>query len=200
MKFSLKRHPANPEDSDFQIDAEIIRHSTEIHLHFQVFATPKAIENIAWGSESVEKGSRGSELWKGSCFEFFIAPSNSGRYFEFNFSPRTQWDFFSFTDFRDGSSHALISERDFEIVFKKAAFQPDGFELELSIRPCHGSYLQSLNAAGDFQIQISSILKMKDDRNAFFAIEHPKNAPPDFHSRSHFVQFMDSSFESQRVV
>lgn len=44
--------------------------------------------------------SRRIGLWETTCFEFFIKNSSSDDYFEFNFSPSTQWNVFIFHQIR----------------------------------------------------------------------------------------------------
>ena len=41
-------------------------------------------------------------LWKHTCFEAFILPGESRCYYEFNFSPSTQWAAYGFSGYRSG--------------------------------------------------------------------------------------------------
>ena len=43
---------------------------------------------------------RKDELWKESCFELFLAHKNSPNYYELNISPSTEWNFYSFSDYK----------------------------------------------------------------------------------------------------
>src|SRR5262245_43514508 len=45
---------------------------------------------------------RTDDLWKTTCFEVFLKPSLSKRYYEFNFSPSGLWAAYSFEDYRRG--------------------------------------------------------------------------------------------------
>ena len=42
------------------------------------------------------------ELWQHTCFEAFVRASSGSEYYEFNFSPSTQWAVYRFTDYRNG--------------------------------------------------------------------------------------------------
>ncbi|NWN33423.1 hypothetical protein GY663_30040, partial [Klebsiella michiganensis] len=41
-------------------------------------------------------------LWRRTCFELFIRPEGGEGYFEFNFSPSTQWAAYRFHGYREG--------------------------------------------------------------------------------------------------
>lgn len=45
---------------------------------------------------------RKDELWKSTCFEFFIKPVGGESYFEFNINPKLEWNFYSFVSERTG--------------------------------------------------------------------------------------------------
>jgi hypothetical protein len=46
--------------------------------------------------------SRTDELWKQTCFEAFVGSPAEESYFEFNFSPSTQWAAYGFDSYRAG--------------------------------------------------------------------------------------------------
>src|SRR5690606_14757641 len=46
---------------------------------------------------------RAFELWKTTCFEFFTKDEHSEKYYEFNFSPSSQWDAYLFESYRSPS-------------------------------------------------------------------------------------------------
>lgn len=43
---------------------------------------------------------RKDELWKQTCFEFFVKKADHKNYYEFNASPKGQWNFYRFSDYR----------------------------------------------------------------------------------------------------
>ncbi|MFZ0649894.1 MAG: hypothetical protein WAZ97_03260, partial [Pseudolabrys sp.] len=51
---------------------------------------------------AVRPTARGDELWQHTCFEAFVRASSGSEYYEFNFSPSTQWAVYRFTDYRNG--------------------------------------------------------------------------------------------------
>src|SRR5205807_335271 len=49
---------------------------------------------------------RGDELWRHTCFEAFVRASSHAAYYEFNFSPSTQWAAYAFSSYRNGMEAA----------------------------------------------------------------------------------------------
>ncbi|RMF26474.1 MAG: hypothetical protein D6756_03650, partial [Cyanobacteria bacterium J083] len=43
---------------------------------------------------------RQDQLWQTTCCEFFLGLENSSQYWEFNLSPRADWNIYRFTDYR----------------------------------------------------------------------------------------------------
>ena len=48
-----------------------------------------------------ESPSRKDELWKATCFEFFIAIMDQPRYWEFNISPSGDWNVYVMDAYRE---------------------------------------------------------------------------------------------------
>src|SRR5207244_463731 len=48
----------------------------------------------------VTSPTRAEELWQHTCFEAFVRTSASEAYYEFNFSPSTQWAAYQFDGYR----------------------------------------------------------------------------------------------------
>src|SRR5258707_10712262 len=45
---------------------------------------------------------RSDDLWRHTCFEAFVGASSSAEYYEFNFTPSTQWAAYRFSSYRSG--------------------------------------------------------------------------------------------------
>ena len=48
------------------------------------------------------RATRADHLWQHTCFEAFVRGASANQYYEFNFSPSTQWAAYRFTDYRSG--------------------------------------------------------------------------------------------------
>src|SRR6185295_19955792 len=50
----------------------------------------------------VAKATRSDNLWQHTCFEAFVRGASGREYYEFNFSPSTQWAAYRFIGYRSG--------------------------------------------------------------------------------------------------
>ena len=49
-----------------------------------------------------QNAARSDELWQHTCFEAFVRGASGSEYYEFNFSPSTQWAAYRFIGYRSG--------------------------------------------------------------------------------------------------
>src|SRR5580700_9156406 len=54
----------------------------------------------------VVAAARADELWRHTSFEAFVRPSTGSAYYEFNFSPSTQWAAYQFSGYRSAMRDA----------------------------------------------------------------------------------------------
>ncbi|MCX7978867.1 MAG: hypothetical protein N2578_07675 [Bdellovibrionaceae bacterium] len=120
---------------------------------------------------------RKNELWKETCFEFFIRPKGQERYWEFNLSPSGKWNLYSLAKYRD------------ELVPSK-----DLIDGEVSVDGSNQLYkiTASLNAPelakSPFMYNLTCVLQCAGQKTLFFAPRHPKTKP-DFHDPSCFLNY-----------
>ena len=91
--FILKRH--NKEKKDINIQASFEIDNKTLTLEFTVTGE---LKKYIFNKPS--KQTRENELWKKSCFELFIAQKSNPAYYELNISPSTNWNFYSFADYK----------------------------------------------------------------------------------------------------
>jgi predicted GIY-YIG superfamily endonuclease len=126
-------------------------------------------------TESWRAPERCDNLWKTTCFEIFIQPTGSGQYFEFNFSPSTQWAAYKFDSYREGMVDLAVTapphigrgEGDDAFVIE--------VDLDLSNIP-----------NTERQIALSAVIEEKDGTKSYWALKHPPGKP-DFHHRDCFA-------------
>jgi hypothetical protein len=113
---------------------------------------------------------RADELWKTTCFELFVNSQGGEGYFEFNFSPSTQWAAYSFTGYRDGMADLPIASPLIEPV-------EDGTRawVDLSGLP-----------RGPWRASLSAVIEETDGTKSYWALAHPAEKP-DFHHPDCFV-------------
>jgi hypothetical protein len=171
--FLLIPFPA-PKIPNISITGEISLQKNIVHLHYSLSGE---IENILLPPASIIP-SRKDELWKATCFEFFLAIKNQPQYWEFNMSPSGDWS-----------------------VYHIDAYRRIGFREETSIQPLSfevrkGTTEISLNGLVDLhpilqpglilEFGITAIIQTKDGNETYWALAHP--APKaDFHLRESFI-------------
>jgi len=123
---------------------------------------------------SVVASVRADELWRHTCFEAFVRPSAGPTYYEFNFSPSTQWAAYRFDRYRSGIRVATeigaprIEVRSDEATFTlQAALELDGLS-----SPLH--------------LGLSAVLEETNGRKSYWALAHPPGKA-DFHHADCFA-------------
>jgi len=120
---------------------------------------------------------RKNELWKSTCFEFFLRPidnSKSTFYFEFNLSPFGEWSVYEFTNLREGMKDSSIFKCE---QFSTQHISPKRWELQADFTP-------NLNNFLPLQLGFASIIEWKlqkqDQKFSYFSLSHTESKP-NFH-------------------
>lgn len=90
-------------ESDVQIQIQYELSNGFLQLKFKVKDLQNSINDLQVDSKvdrDLSDKERKDELWKQTCFEFFVKKSEHKNYFEFNASPKGQWNFYRFSDYR----------------------------------------------------------------------------------------------------
>ncbi len=116
-------------------------------------------------------------LWRETCLEFFLAPPDSPRYWEFNLSPAGHWNVYRFRDYRQGMAEdATFAALPFSVQPEPALWHLTA-EIDLAgIIPAH----QALAAAA------SAVITDRHLETTYWALTHP-GPQPDFHWRDAFL-------------
>ncbi len=151
--------------------------SLKNHILTLHYSLAGEIESVLLPPASLTPG-RTDELWKATCFEFFLAIKDQPGYWEFNMSPSGNWNVYRMEAYRriGFREEAAISELPFE--FRQG---PDGFFLDVAVDL--GFLIPSEES---FQMGITAIIQTKDGGETYWALTHP--APDaDFHRRESFI-------------
>ena len=122
--------------------------------------------------------SRKDELWRATCFEFFLASKDQPGYWEFNMSPSGDWNVYRMDAYRriGFRQEEAISRLPFE--FKR---ELDGLVLAVSV-----DLTCMVPRAEQLQMGITAVVQAKDRGETYWALAHP--APyADFHLRESFT-------------
>jgi len=124
-----------------------------------------------------EKILRANELWKATCFELFLADTESKEYYELNISSSLAWNFYFLKEYRvkpEEVKNLLIpkiksfrNKDKYEIIFELESAEIDFEKFEL------------FNLA-------TILLTVKKERTFWSFI--PQSGVPDFHNRRGFLK------------
>ena len=174
--FSLIPFP-DPNIPDITIQGKILRQNNLITIHY---ALRGSLENIFLPSPSVNP-TRKEELWKTTCFEFFVAAKDSPEYWEFNLSPSGDWNVYRMDAYRriGFREETLIQRLQFETQKDK-----NGFLLTADVE------LNSMIRVEQIlEVGITAVIQTRERSESYWALVHP--APEaDFHLRESFILAM----------
>jgi hypothetical protein len=121
---------------------------------------------------------RKDELWRGTCFEFFLAVKDQPGYWEFNMSPSGDWNVYRMDGYRriGFREETAISQLHFE--FRK---ESNGSSLDASV-----DLTPLISPESELQVAVTAIIQTLDGEETYWALIHP--APyADFHLRESFI-------------
>jgi hypothetical protein len=117
---------------------------------------------------------RADELWRHTCFEAFVRPSTGSAYYEFNFSPSTQWAAYQFSSYRSGMRVAT------EIAAPRIEVRStaESYTLHAALK------LDQLSPP--WRLGLSAVLEETNGRKSHWALAHPPGKA-DFHHADCFA-------------
>jgi hypothetical protein len=120
----------------------------------------------------------GTQLWRHTCFEAFIAVEGHPAYHEFNFAPSGEWAVYSFSGYRDGGPFAN------EMMRPRIALRSAGsrFELDALVR---FDSLSAIHPRASLRVGLSAVIEASDGFS-YWALRHPADKP-DFHNADGFA-------------
>ena len=135
------------------------------------------VEEISLPPRSIHPRRR-DELWKGTCFEFFLAVKDQPQYWEFNLSPSGDWNLYRMDAYRriGFREERAISQLPFKIKNESKRYS-----LDVTV-----DLISFVEPQQELQIAITAILQTKNGNETYWSLTHP--APhPDFHLRESFI-------------
>ena len=172
-RLSLHPHPDFASLATRTIEVELSRHGSSM------LALRYLVRGNALLLPALEAPRRTDGLWQRTCFEAFLRGAGES-YYEFNFSPSSQWASYSFSGHRAGMADAAEAVPS-RIQTKKS----DGlFELEaeIALEPLHARL-------GDvpWYLALSAVIEDKNSVKSYWALAHPAGKP-DFHDIACFAE------------
>src|SRR5580704_17567206 len=124
----------------------------------------------------VAAAARADELWRHTCFEAFVRPSAGPGYYEFNFSPSTQWAAYQFSGYRSGMRVAT------EIAAPRIEVRSRGesYTLQAALE---------LDPLSPWRLGLSAVLEETNGRKSYWALAHPPGKADFHHSDCFALEF-----------
>jgi hypothetical protein len=120
---------------------------------------------------------RKNQLWKTTCFEFFLGLIHSPSYWEFNLSPTGDWNVYHFASYRQGmQAENTFSTLPFTITAQSKKLTVN---LETSLEPL-------IPIEQKLDIAIATVVSFKDKKISYWALNHC-SSEADFHRRESFT-------------
>jgi hypothetical protein len=165
VRFDLLCHPETPASEVTGVTVEVLAGQDDVLLTYCVHDYGK-VSVPSWRSPARVNG-----LWRTTCFEMFLKPAGEDDYFEFNFSPSSEWAAYAFTGYRDGMRDL---DRDVAPHIERLA---DGVEVDCDLGGLRGGVLH---------LALSAVIEESDGTKSYWALAHPPG-PPDFHHPACFA-------------
>lgn len=173
--FSLQ--PFKPANIDLQITGEVSRNNHILTVHYALKGDLEKIEIPPVG----DKQNRKDELWKTTCFEFFLGKNYTTQYWEFNLAPSGDWNIYRFEDYRKTMElENRVNSLPFNILRDNNALYL-GLELDL--------HELSTTIVNNFDVAITAVIKHKDGNISYWAVKHC-GEEADFHLRDSFLFYV----------
>lgn len=169
--FSLQPFGSTKPVPDLKIAGNIARDANQLSITYTLNGHLKEVL-IAPPSEVP---ARKQELWKDTCFEFFVGIQDSERYWEFNLSSAGHWNVYRFDAYRQG----MLEETAFTTLPFSVHNQSDSLALALNVD------LDKIVTA-PLEIAIATVIKHRDGDLTYWALTH-QGAEADFHLRDSFI-------------
>ncbi|HEY0940862.1 MAG TPA: DOMON-like domain-containing protein [Steroidobacter sp.] len=175
----LLQHPSTPDDVLGSISVEVDSPTPDLLvLYYRISGD---IDRLKLPPQAASQFQ--DELWRHTCLEAFIALPDSGVYFEFNFSPSSQWAVYRFEGYREGMT-PLHPEPPPRVMFRRR----DGelaADIDIHLDAIPGLTADEINGR-DLRLAVAAVMANDQGRISYWALAHPPGKP-DFHHRDGFA-------------
>jgi len=164
------------------IAGNISRRNNVVTVHY---ALTGSVEAVVFPL-TLAHASRMDELWKFTCFEFFLAIKDQSDYWEFNMSPSGDWNVYHMDAYRRDGFREEISIVELPFTMQ---LETDCFSLDVAVD------LNTIIEQGQtLDVGITAIIQTQDGNETYWALAHP-GSHADFHLRESFILELAPSCE-----
>jgi hypothetical protein len=170
MRHTLRLHPDSLCAAATRIEVDIARPRTgSLILSYVVSGRIGDLR-----APPVVAAARADELWRRTCFEAFVRAPSGPTYYEFNFSPSTQWAAYQFSSYRSGMRVAA------EIAAPRIEVRSDKVTYTLQ------AALELDGLSSPLHLGLSAVLEETNGHKSYWALAHPPGKA-DFHHADCFA-------------
>jgi hypothetical protein len=174
MHHVLKRHPDSHGLAAARVEVDVARpRADRLVLSYIVTDTMSDIR-----IPRVMPAARTDDLWRHTCFEAFVRASSGPAYYEFNFSPSTQWAAYRFDSHRSGMRVAEVNAPAIEVRSR-----PGSTTLQASLEL---DRLLDFSREASWRLGLSALIEDTSGGMSYWALAHPSGTP-DFHHADCFA-------------
>jgi hypothetical protein len=171
MRLALKLHPDSTSAAASSVEVEVTRpQESALLLSYVVIGKTSGLR-----LPSIVTPARPDELWRHTCFEAFLSVAPGAGYYEFNFSPSTQWAAYHFSNYREGMATFEIDRPKIEVISSA-----ETFTLRASLD------LKYLNLDRAARLGLSAVIEQTNGNKSYWALAHAPGKP-DFHRANCFT-------------
>src|SRR5581483_2754582 len=156
-----------------KLSAEVERKADWISVAFQLTGNLDLLSIPAQSGTAV----RADNLWRKTCFEFFIAEKDKPNYWEFNFSPSGNWNCYSFIRYKQNMQEETRIQNPATFMAKA----DDSLFISANLK-----IASLIPADKQLELGISAVILDKNASESFWALKHCARLP-DFHQRESFI-------------
>ena len=178
-KYFLMAHPHTPELRVQQLNGEVT-HLANGDWQFQ-YRLHGNLTDLKLPAPSQAKAQDG--LWQHTCFEAFVQVQGAAAYYEFNFSPSSEWAAYAFTAYRErdlswqaSASPCIQTEyvNDAQLVLTAT--------IPAALLPAKAS-------DQGWRIGLTAVLEDNQGHKSYWALSHVATNP-DFHQAASFIAML----------
>lgn len=171
----MKLHPASRCFAVSQIEVEIMDSSPDDLM--VSFTLTGRMSDVLLPPRA--PSTRSDRLSDHTCFEAFFCSSHGAAYYEFNFSPSSQWAAYRFTSYRSGKD----DNSEIDTIPISIHKEPRCFQLRAALT------LGRLSGLG--RLGLSAVIEETSGQKSHWALAHPPGRP-DFHRPECFIHELSS--------
>lgn len=175
----LLPHPSTPDDSLTGITVEVDSPTSDLLvLYYRIAGDIDRLKLPPQAATGFQ-----DELWRHTCLEAFIALPDSDVYFEFNFSPSSQWAVYRFDGYRQGMT-PLHPDPPPRVVVRRREGELDA-DIDIHLDAIPGLTADEIKGR-ELRLAVSAVMENEQGRISYWALAHAPGKP-DFHHREGFA-------------